>query len=314
MLPFKNALEERLTVLASSGKLSDFFDANQVTAPVKISGSSSVGGGCINQTARIQLNDGTASLFLKWNGEKSSNVFAVEYKGLKAMHEAGAIRIPKPLLYSEGGPSDELPPCLVMEWIASGSPSGDFMRTFGQQFAQMHLNTKHDRFGFDGDNYLGSTLQPNTWSDSWIDFWREHRLGFQLKLARDNGYANASFTKAGDALLNRLDDLIGEPDEPACLLHGDLLGGNYLVSAEGEAVLMDPAVYYGRREADLAMTQLFGGFSNEFYTGYEEVWPLADGAPTRLDIYKLYHLLNHLNLFGRSYYSQCLSILNRFQK
>ena len=133
-----------------------------------------------------------------------------------------------------------------------------------------------------------------------------------MALARRNGVGDAAMQRAGARLMERLEELIGEPNEPACLLHGDLWGGNYMTDTRGEPVLIDPAAYCGRREADLAMTRLFGGFDARFYRAYEEVWPLGDGAEERLEIYKLYHLLNHLNLFGGGYHGSCMAILRRF--
>ena len=166
-------------------------------------------------------------------------------------------------------------------------------------------------FGFEEDNYIGATPQPNAWTDDWVTFFAEQRLGFQLRLAADNGFGG-ELARLGERLLSRLGELIDEPAEPACLLHGDLWGGNYLCDAEGQPVLIDPAAYYGRREAELAMTTLFGGFDSAFYGAYEEAWPLAPGSAERLEIYKLYHLLNHLNLFGGGYLGGCLGVLRRF--
>ena len=165
--------------------------------------------------------------------------------------------------------------------------------------------------GFAHDNYLGSTPQQNPWQVDACELWRRHRLGYQLELARHNGQSNAELDRLGDRLLDRLDQWLGTLDEPASLLHGDLWSGNYLVSTAGQPVLIDPAVYCGPREADLAMTQLFGGFERSFYEAYESSWPLPPGSGERLEIFKLYHLLNHLNLFGGGYRASCLAILRR---
>jgi len=173
----------------------------------------------------------------------------------------------------------------------------------------LHQATQQIQFGLDENNYLGSTRQSNRFVDDWCAFWREHRLGYLLRLARQQGASDSTLDQLGGKLMDRLEDFLQEPNEPACLLHGDLWGGNYLVDDQGRPVLIDPAIYYGRREADLAMTMLFGGFDARFYAAYEETWPLADGSEVRLAIYKLYHLLNHLVLFGRSYYGQCIDIL-----
>jgi len=275
----------------------------------RIKGESRSGGGCINDARTIVLEDGR-EYFLKSNPHPLPHMFPREAEALEKMAEVGTIRVPKPV--GAGGEEPGGIPFVVMEYIPTGSPKSGFHETFGRQFAEFHLKSKHDRFGFEHDNYLGSTPQPNGWKDDWVEFWRERRLGFQLELARRNGYSDSSMDRLGEGLTNRLSQILGDPEEPACLLHGDLWGGNYLADDHGEPVLIDPAAYYGRREADLAMTMLFGGFGSTFYSAYEEVWPLAEGSKDRLEIYKLYHLLNHLNLFGGSYYSGCLSILKRY--
>ncbi len=133
-----------------------------------------------------------------------------------------------------------------------------------------------------------------------------------MRLARERGLSDDELDRLGDRLLERLDDWIDLREEPACLLHGDLWSGNYMADDAGDPVLIDPAAYYGHREADLAMTELFGGFDHTFYEAYEEEWPLPPGSPERREIYKLYHLLNHLNLFGRGYRARCIGILQRF--
>ncbi len=153
--------------------------------------------------------------------------------------------------------------------------------------------------------------QPNPWTRSWLEFFRRHRLGHQLELARRQGRADGELDRLGERLLDRLDQWLDVPGEPPCLLHGDLWSGNFMVGPQGEPVLIDPACYYGHREAELAMTQLFGGFAPEFYAAYEEAWPLPPESAPRVAIYKLYHLLNHLNLFGGSYRGQCVGVLRR---
>ena len=282
----------------------------QVTGKeARIGGSGGVGGGCINTAEVVRLKDGRR-FFVKSNPAPLPQMFEREAEGLAALAKPGVIRVPRPL--GTGGGQDGIPPFIVMEYIETGQRNGNTLREFGRQFARLHQETRSTRFGFEHDNYLGSTPQPNGWMDDWVEFWRERRLGFQLELARKNKLSDPRMEKAGEQLMTRLDEVIGQPAEPACLLHGDLWGGNYLIDSEVHAVLIDPAAYYGRREADLAMTLLFGNFGSDFYQGYEEVWPLADGSKTRLDIYKLYHLLNHLNLFGTGYRSGCMQILERY--
>ena len=271
----------------------------------RLRSSTPVGGGCINNAHLIELADGRR-LFLKWNSSPPPGFFEREAEGLDALAAAGQVRVPGRVQC--GGP----PPFLLMEAISTGSRGADFSEHFGSSFAKLHHETRHTRFGFDHDNYLGSTSQPNGWSDDWVTFWRDRRLGFQLELAEHSGTSSRQLQRLGERLRARLPELIAEPAEPACLLHGDLWGGNYMVDDHGAAVLIDPATYYGRREADLAMTYLFGGFDQRFYAAYQHTWPLEPGWQERIEIYQLYHYLNHLNLFGASYLGSCLGILQRY--
>lgn len=271
--------------------------------------STPVGGGCINRASLIELADGRR-YFLKSNPNPLPRLFESEAEGLRALRKAGSLRVPE--VVATGGGQDGLPHFILMEYIPTGRPGPGFFEKFGRGFAQLHLKARGQRFGFDHDNYLGSTPQPNQWSEEWVEFFRQHRLGHQLKMARHAGLSDQQMDRLGQRLLDRLEDWIGQPAEPPQLLHGDLWGGNYLCDDNGQPVLIDPAAYYGRGEADLAMTQLFGGFQASFYHAYEEVHPPAPGSQERLEIYKLYHLLNHLNLFGRSYFSGCMRILRRY--
>ncbi len=282
----------------------------QTQQPATIQSRRGAQGGCISQAEVLTLKDGRL-FFVKSNASSHPDLFLREEEGLRELKKVAAIRIPE-VIGTGGGEGSQAPPFIVLEAIESGSPSTNFQREFGQKFADLHRNSTQERFGFIADNYLGSTPQPNPWMRDWVEFFREARLGFQLDLARRQGMSDATLNSLGDKLLNRLDTWLENPAEPACLLHGDLWGGNYMTDSNGQAVLIDPAAYYGRREADLAMTELFGGFGPQFYQGYEEVWPLESGSRERLDIYKLYHLLNHLNLFGGSYRSGCIEILKRF--
>ena len=271
-------------------------------------------GGCIHRAERIELED-RRPFFLKTNSEAHQETFASEASGLAALAEVGVIRVPLVLGFGAVGGTAYL----LMSFIETGRKGSNFNDKFGRSLARLHRQTSaaaqmpgQARFGFDQPTFLGATLQENDWCDNWVEFWSEHRLGFQLSLARENGLADREMLRCGESLLNSLEDLIAEPAESPCLLHGDLWGGNYLCDESGAAVLIDPAVYFGRREADLAMTLLFGGFEPDFYRGYEAEWPLAAGVKERLEVYKLYHLLNHLNLFGSTYYESCMTILRRF--
>lgn len=274
--------------------------------PASIERSHIAGGGCISTACSVTLADGRA-FFVKSNPNPLPGLFESESKGLSMLGRANVIRVPH--VWGTRAAEGEIPAFIVMEAIATGRPGQSFSQQFGVQLARLHQSTQQKRYGLDEDNYLGSTCQANEWSDNWCSFWRDYRLGYLLQLARKQGFSDTTLEQLGDKLMNRLEEFIGQPDEPACLLHGDLWRGNYLVDEQCQPVLIDPAVYYGRREAELAMTMLFGGFDAHFYKAYEEVWPLADGSGERLAIYKLYHLLNHLVLFGRSYYDQCINIL-----
>ncbi|MBI1292355.1 phosphotransferase [bacterium] len=264
-------------------------------------------GGCINAAWRITTVDG--AFFLKTNPHCPDDMFEREFEGLEAIANVGIIRTPRPIAW--GKSEDGQPAFLLTELIEKGPRVWNFSETFGGQFAQFHRAAVGERFGFAHDNYLGSTPQPNAWADNWTEFFREQRLVHQLGLAEANGY-RGELQRLGHRLADSLERWIDEPEEPPTLLHGDLWSGNYLCTDDGDPCLIDPACYYGRREADLAMAQLFGGFDQRFYDAYEEEWPLEEGARARIDLYKLYHLLNHLNLFGGTYLSGCLEGLRRF--
>ncbi len=203
---------------------------------------------------------------------------------------------------------------LLLEYIDAGRKSAGFWERFGQELAELHRTNTRGRCGFDGDNFIGTNPQENRWTESWTEFFGEMRLRRQLDLARKNGFVSGvrdPIAAGVERLIARLPSLLPEP-EAASLLHGDLWGGNYLVGQSGEPVLIDPAVSYGHREADLAMTELFGAFDRGFYSAYNGAYPLDPGYAERRDIYNLYHLLNHLNLFGRSYEGSVRSILARY--
>ncbi|MBN1516253.1 fructosamine kinase family protein [Candidatus Sumerlaeota bacterium] len=271
----------------------------------------SCGGGCINDARTLLLAD-ERKFFLKSNAAPLTEMFQREAEGLNALADVEQIRVPRALGAGGGSNSNSgAIPHIVIEHIETGRPGPGFMEDFGRRFALLHRHSQGTRFGSEHDNYIGATPQPNGWRESWADFWREHRLGYQLQLARQNGHCDSRMRRLGDRLMERLPELIGL-NEPPCLLHGDLWSGNFLCASDDAPVLIDPAAYYGQREADLAMTMLFGGFSPAFYEAYQEVWPLANGWWNRIEIYRLYHLMNHLNLFGVSYRNECMDILQRY--
>ena len=271
-------------------------------AAARISEQRPVSGGCINDSRVITLADGR-EFFLKLNSASRATpgFFEAEFVALSLLGEPGLLRVPQPLAFDED--------FIIIEAFRAGQPAPDWQERLGRQLAELHLATRGPRYGFERDNYLGTTPQHNDWSRDWVTFWREQRLGSQLDLYARKAGADDRLLQLGDRLLAGLEQLLGEPDEPAVLLHGDLWSGNAAADEHGEPVIFDPASYYGRREAELGMMRLFGGFGPRCEAAYNEVWPLQAGADRRITVYRLYHELNHLNLFGRSYYPACVATL-----
>ncbi|HEY3487555.1 MAG TPA: fructosamine kinase family protein [Gammaproteobacteria bacterium] len=260
-------------------------------------------GGCIN-TAWC-LADAKRRFFVKLNSKhRQIDMFAAEYAGLLALYETGAIKVPKPLCYGLSVSASYL----VTEYLPL---VGDLLdqRRLGRQLAQLHRVTGA-QYGWDIDNTLGTTRQPNIPVVDWFTFWRDRRLGYQLQLAAQNGYGGKLQTTGGQ-LLSKLDRFLTGYQPLPSLLHGDLWAGNVSALADGTPVIFDPAIYYGDRETDLAMTELFGGFRHDFYAAYQEQWPLDDGYALRKNLYNLYHILNHLNLFGGGYLNQSQQLINQ---
>ncbi len=260
------------------------------------------GGGCINEAYR--LGSDPHSYFVKLNGPEQLAMFEAEAAGLAELADTGTIRVPRPLCTGTAGGRSYI----VMEHIALGGYRADRAAEAGRQLAAMHRISRAD-FGWDRDNTIGSTHQPNNPEQDWATFWGRHRLGFQLDLAARNGYGHR-FRDQGERLLAALPALIDHDPVPS-LLHGDLWGGNLGFDQDGHPVIFDPAVYYGDREADIAMTELFGGFGGDFHAAYTEAWALDPGYRTRKDLYNLYHILNHLNLFGTGYLGQAQGMMQR---
>jgi len=266
--------------------------------------SQSVSGGSINRAAKITTNCG--DMFLKWNTNAPDDFFEKEADGLKRLATARtALRIPD--VISSGKPVNSRPGFLLMEFIEEGRSGNSF--EFGQNLAKLH-QTGIDQFGLDTDNYIGSLPQSNRRHDEWIDFFVEERINPQIQMAVDSGKLSRGILQNWDRLSGKLNEIF-PPTKPS-LLHGDLWGGNYLFDSSGSGVLIDPAVYYGHPEMDLAFTKMFGGFSSEFYKGYESELPLEPGFSERIPIYNLYPLLVHVNLFGGHYTSQFHSTLRKF--
>lgn len=261
-------------------------------------------GGCINNGGRLTTSRGI--FFIKWNHAKRyPGMFMAEAKGLELLASADVIRVPKVVGVSENQDYQ----FILLEFISSQKHSAHYWELLARQLAKLHMKSG-EYFGLDHNNYMGSLPQYNDVKKSWVDFFITQRLNVQLKIAIDSQAIDEFVLKKFEKLYQKISSIL--TDENPSLIHGDLWGGNLLTDENGNPCLIDPAVYFGNREVDLAMTQLFGGFANEFYEVYQEVYPLPKGAQERFDIYNLYPLLVHVNLFGQGYLNQVLNILNSF--
>jgi fructosamine-3-kinase len=290
----------------------------------------SVSGGCINQG--YSISSSSRAYFAKINQASQIAMFEAEALGLQQMRATQTIRVPEPICWGTDGNSAYI----VLEWLDLGSRGGErAWEEMGRQLAAMHKYTPPNPpllrggeepnstllrggeepnstllrgvFGWDINNTIGSTVQINNWTANWAEFWAEHRIGYQLKLAKRRG----GHFPQGERLLEMIPELLAGYEPQPSLVHGDLWGGNAGVTSAGEPVIFDPATYFGDREVDIAMTELFGGFPALFYRGYNQVWPLDGGYDRRKNLYNLYHILNHFNLFGGSYESQANQMINR---
>jgi protein-ribulosamine 3-kinase len=259
-----------------------------------------LGGGCIHQSQIIQTASGKR-YFLKQNQSVPPDMFQKEAQGLEVLRNPNGPVLPEVFLVGES--------FLLLEDLQPASPCIDFWRIYGRQMAAVHL-VVNDKFGFQTDNYIGSNPQRNSWNDDGFDFFRKCRIIPQLIMSEQGSLLKPEDVRKIEELLDKLPDLL--PEQPASLLHGDLWSGNLITDSRGRPALIDPAVYYGWGEADLAMADLFGSYPEEFYQSYQEIRPLNKGYESRFPLYNLYHLLNHLNLFGRSYLPQIRAILARF--
>lgn len=272
-----------------------------------------ISGGDINEAYSLTLTGGMR-IFMKANKKENLSFFTAESEGLRAIARTQAIGTPRILGVgmdeNRGGCS-----FLLLEFIRGEGRQANYWEDFARQLSAMHRASTdglatNGIYGFVGDNYIGRRRQRNTGYESWIAFFRDCRLEPQFRDAQR--YFEKEDWKRIGRLLDHLDDILVEPETPS-LLHGDLWGGNVIAGNDGRAWLIDPAVYVGHAEADLAMTELFGGFSPAFYGAYKEVSPLQPGYERRRDVYNLYHLLNHLNMFGRGYLSEVKRILDRMR-
>lgn len=271
-----------------------------------ITGSRFVSGGSINIAYELQTAAG--KYFLKVNHKALyPGMFAAEAKGLVLLTQTNTVKVPVIVLRGDAGNES----FLLLEWVDAKRGSVQATQALGKQLARMHSNTAAE-FGLDHDNYIGSLPQSNRKHAKWSDFFIQERLQPMVNLALDKRLLEYADAGNFEKLYNKLPELFNE--EAPALLHGDLWSGNYLTTPADEPYLIDPAVYYGHREVDLAMTQLFGGFSHEFYIDYNEAFPLAEGWQQRTDLWNLYPLLVHLNLFGAGYLSRVRDALNSYIK
>ena len=269
----------------------------------------SVSGGCISdaQRVRIRTRSYEQDLFVKRNDASFLGNFQCEADGLKQLSNADAIRIPTML--AVGHHQDQA--WLITQWIdedRSQAGNEEFFVLFANHLSQLHRATLGQQIGWPSDNYLGATEQINTATDSWVEFVAEHRIGFQMRQAIDHGHRDQALEQDLSRIVSQMNAILSGRADETSLLHGDLWSGNYLCDRDGQPVIIDPAVYRGCREAEFGMLKLFGSCPAVFYETYQATWPMADGWQRRVDVYVLYHLLNHLNLFGNGYLGQCKSL------
>ncbi len=259
-------------------------------------------GGCINNAQRISTIKG--DFFIKWNADVSPDVFEKESLGLELLRKQNIISIPQVLGV---GTSDNIP-YLLLEFIQPSKRKPDYWKDFGKKLARLHqVNTEN--YGLNYNNFIGSLTQNNTEKPKWIDFYIENRLKHQLKIGKSKKLISAAIEEKFERLFEKLPDLLIE--EKPSLLHGDLWTGNVMTDTQGYVCLLDPAIYYGNREIELASTQLFGGFEPDFFSAYFQDYPMKKGFEKRFEIYQLYPLLVHVNLFGEKYLPALNSILKK---
>lgn len=297
-----NSLDEAITTL---------FGEN-----LRIVSKRPVHGGDINESYCLSLSDG-AAVFMKCNSINNQSFFTAEAKGLEALRGTSTIGVPRPLAMGTDKP--QRMSFLLMEYLAPAAKLTRYWETFGRELAALHRadcseftvvdGSKDCAYGFSHDNYIGASPQINTPQENWITFFRECRLLPQIKMAER--YLDSKTRKQFTKLMDHLDSYLVEPEFPS-LIHGDLWSGNAVCGPNGKAWILDPAVYVGHYEAELAMTELFGGNPQSFYDAYHEVTPIDSGYHDRRDLYNLYHMLNHLNLFGATYLGSVQRILNRY--
>ncbi|RBL89157.1 fructosamine kinase family protein [Chitinophaga flava] len=278
--------------------------SEQLKVKIHINDAKSVHGGDINQTFRIATNEGY--FFLKLNDAKRyPEMFAAEYAGLEALYATHALAVPQPLAYGSCNGQTYL----LMEHLIKGVAIQDFWEDFGASLAQLHKKTQ-PHFGYAAPNYIGTLKQYNTPYTNWPVFYAFNRLLPLAKIAYDQQIIDQNMMYQMERLCKRLPQLF--PADAPALLHGDLWSGNFMVGQDGKVCVFDPAIYYGHREMDLAMTRLFGGFDTRFYYAYQAAWPLSPGWQQRIGVCQLYPLLVHTLLFGGNYYNSIKEILQAY--
>lgn len=282
-------------------KLSDLYHTS-----VRLQGKHPLGGGCINHAVKLDTTAG--DFFLKWHATAPSDIFVKEGAGLDEMRSIDNpyLRIPKVIWSKE---SDEWPGLLLIEYLPDPTTHSGYDERLGRGIALMHRKTA-SAFGFHHSNYCGNTLQDNTWTHNWPEFYAYRRIDALVKQLMVSRGLSGEEQKLYARLIDKMPQLLNHSTKPS-LIHGDLWSGNYMYTADGPA-LIDPACYYADREMELGMMQLFGGFSNEVWEAYEDEFPLPDGWQERVTLYQLYHVLNHYLLFGGSYGMQALQIARQY--
>jgi protein-ribulosamine 3-kinase len=279
--------------------------ASALGTEVRILSLRGLGGGDISVVERVVTSVG--AFVVKSHASAPGGFFRAEAAGLAALGSSGtSLRVP-----AVGAVRDEAPALIVLEDLGHGDRFPRFDDAFGRGLAELHGHGAA-KYGFDVDTFCGLTRQPNAWADSWVAFYGQARLGHQVSLARHAGLLTTSDATRLERLIARLDTLIDEPAEGPVLIHGDLWSGNLHMASDDAPALIDPSCYFAHREAEFGMMTLFGGFSARAYEAYNEVLRLEPGWRERTPIYQLYHLLNHLNLFGGGYHSQVMAIAKRF--
>lgn len=278
------------------------FIENQLSQ--EIINATPLSGGDINNVFKIETNK--ENIVLKINDRnRFPKMLEKEFRALEFLKDASKAKYPSPIAHF----SDETSQYLAMKFVEEDSNSSKGQKLLGEHLADQHKCT-HESFGWEEDNYIGSLPQPNSFKSTWSDFYAENLILFQTELAFDKGIIKKDVLAKVERFCSKIDEIF--PNESPALLHGDLWGGNYFIDTEEQPLLYDPAVYYGHREIDIAMTRLFGGFSVEFYENYNQLFPLEKGWESRIQYGQLYPNLVHLNLFGVGYLGSVLDVVGRF--